>query len=74
MVNARNINVVDLNEFGSVNHQEASHTEAVEPIEETPQTPPDDTTPIQEAPIITEAPKEEAAMKKGDEKSSMCVL
>jgi len=70
MVKARKINVVDLNEIRSVSPQEASHTETVEPIEETPQTPPDDTPPAQEAPIITEAPKEEVAMKKGDEKAA----
>jgi hypothetical protein len=77
MVKARKINVVDLNEIKSVDHQAATHVETLEPVEETPPTPeplveePKDNEPeTKHEPIIQEAPKEAQPMKKCDEKAT----
>jgi len=48
MVKARKINVVDLNEIGPINTQEATHTETVAPIETTPEVEDVVPTPIEE--------------------------
>ena len=60
----RKINVVDLNEIKSVNHQEATHTEELAPIEDiTPE-------PAKREETYNDSPEEVPIMNKCDEKAT----
>ena len=75
MVKSRKIHVVDLNEIKSVDNNAATHTETVEPAEETAESPlvPEPVVEV-EPPHVQDEPTDVKPIKKCDEKKQLRFL